>query len=220
MPTPSPIIAATVEVKSAVGSSAETTGMRLSDNPIPISALMIGRPIATTDPKAINKITTAAARPTPSVAGTALHEGITAQRDLQTGRAMGRSDSLDSCRSVLDARRTGPRERDCGKRDPARADLFGMVDGTVDVIDARRARISLTTAAVDARSLVLNTTAELNPVADGMCGRGEVVGTLRVGAVETIGDVGFRRDHAAQGDDADERGKPDDECAVTMVCGS
>ncbi len=70
MPTPSPIIAATVEVKSAVGKTVETSGIMLSDKPMPISALTIGSPIATTEPKAINKMTTAAARPIPSVAGT------------------------------------------------------------------------------------------------------------------------------------------------------
>ncbi len=63
-------MAATVEVKSAVGSTAETSGIALSDRPMPISALTIGKPMATTDPKAISKMTTAAARPMPSVAGT------------------------------------------------------------------------------------------------------------------------------------------------------
>jgi hypothetical protein len=57
-------------VKSAVGNNADTTGIALNDKPMPISALTIGRPMATTEPNAISKMTTAAANPIPSVAGT------------------------------------------------------------------------------------------------------------------------------------------------------
>ena len=49
--------------------------------------------------------------------------------------------------------------------------------------------------------------------------RSEVVGALRIGAVEAVVDVGAGGDHAAEHDDADECGEPDDDGAVAVVDG-
>lgn len=48
---------------------------------------------------------------------------------------------------------------------------------------------------------------------------GEVVGALRIGAVEAIVDVGARCDHSTDDDDADERGDPDGNSAIAVTHG-
>ncbi len=64
MPTPSPIIAAKTTVKSGEGTTCPTSFIRAMPPRIASSAVTIGRPIATSDPKAMNKITAAARTPT------------------------------------------------------------------------------------------------------------------------------------------------------------
>ena len=70
MPTPMPIIMATCVVKSGVGTTAAHSARLAMDATTPASAVTIGNPMATTEPKATKRITTAASSPTPSLAGT------------------------------------------------------------------------------------------------------------------------------------------------------
>ena len=69
MPTPRPIIVATWGVNSGVFMNRARTEMRLTPIPMPSRAVTIGRPMATTDPKATRSTTTAASRPRPSLDG-------------------------------------------------------------------------------------------------------------------------------------------------------
>ena len=70
MPTPMPIIIATCVVKSGVGTTADHRPRAAMDATTPTSAVTMGRPMATTDPKATSRITAAARSPTTSLAGT------------------------------------------------------------------------------------------------------------------------------------------------------
>ena len=220
MPTPSPIIAATVEVKSAVGRTAETSGIALSDRPMPISALTIGNPIATTDPKAISRITTAAARPMPSVAGTSpLTKGSPPRAICSVGGLVRGCDLLDCRRRVLDRWWAGPHERHRGERDASRADLFGMVERAVDVVDARQRTDLVDDGRRRGEVVGLEHDSGAEAGHRRHVGGGKVVGALRIGAVETVVDVGAGGDHAAEDDDADECGDPDDDGAVAVVDG-
>ncbi len=63
MPTPSPIIAASCGANSAVSKTWVPSVTRLSPTPSANSAVMIGSPIATTEPKVSSRMTTAASRP-------------------------------------------------------------------------------------------------------------------------------------------------------------
>ena len=69
MPTPMPTIDATWGVKPGVMNTCDHS--TTPDRPMlmPNSAVTIGRPIATTDPNASSRITTAAARPNTSLDG-------------------------------------------------------------------------------------------------------------------------------------------------------
>ncbi len=170
MPTPSPIIAATVVVKSAVGSTAEISGMTLSDNPMPINALTIGSPMATTDPKAINKMTTAATRPMPSVAGTApLTNGSPPSAICSS--AVWCAAAIRSIAAAVSSIVGGPvLENDTAANEiPPGPTCSGWSRGPSTWSMRGNALISSTTAAVEARSSVLNTTVVLTPVTDGMC---------------------------------------------------
>ena len=69
MPTPMPIIVATCVVKSGVGTTAAHRPSAAMDAATPTSALTIGRPMATTEPKATSRITAAARSPNTSLAG-------------------------------------------------------------------------------------------------------------------------------------------------------
>ena len=66
MPTPRPIIVAIWGVNSGVFMNRATTEMRLTPMPMPRRAVTMGRPMATTEPKATSSTTTAASRPRPS----------------------------------------------------------------------------------------------------------------------------------------------------------
>ncbi len=63
MPTPRPIIAAKALVKEGKSTKAARTVIKESPVPRAISAVTIGRPIATTEPKAIKRMIIAARRP-------------------------------------------------------------------------------------------------------------------------------------------------------------
>lgn len=64
MPTPSPIIAPKIKVKSGAGTTCPTSFISARPPRIARRAVTIGKPIATSDPKAMNKITAAARMPT------------------------------------------------------------------------------------------------------------------------------------------------------------
>ena len=72
MPTPSPIIVASVGAAVPMSVVAATSVMTDRPTPRPKSAVPIGRLIATTDPNASSRMITATARPiaSPSVAAT------------------------------------------------------------------------------------------------------------------------------------------------------
>ena len=63
MPTPSPIIAASTGAKLAVSKTWVPRVTRLIPTPSANSAVTIGNPIATTEPKVIRRTTIAASRP-------------------------------------------------------------------------------------------------------------------------------------------------------------
>ena len=65
-----PIIIATCVVKSGVGTTAAHSPSAAMDAATPPSAVTMGRPMATTEPNAMSRITAAASRPTTSLAGT------------------------------------------------------------------------------------------------------------------------------------------------------
>ena len=67
MPTPSPIISASCEEKSGMPSTRLSNLIRPRPVPRPNSALTIGSPIASIDPKLISSTTTAAPIPTSAV---------------------------------------------------------------------------------------------------------------------------------------------------------
>ena len=67
MPTPMPIIAATAVVNSGTSSTRVTRPMSAAPQPTPKSAVMIGSPIASSEPKAMSRMMIAAAMPTNSL---------------------------------------------------------------------------------------------------------------------------------------------------------
>jgi len=69
MPTPIPIIAVTCGAKEGTSVNRASSVTIASPMPMPNSAVMIGSPIARTDPNAINKMSTAARMPIASLAG-------------------------------------------------------------------------------------------------------------------------------------------------------
>ena len=66
MPTPNPIMAATMLVKLGTSTTLASTSMMARPMPMPMIAVRIGRPMASTDPKAISRMTMAARVPAPS----------------------------------------------------------------------------------------------------------------------------------------------------------
>ena len=147
----------------------------------------------------------------------AVDERFTAQRDLEVRRLVCCRDLFDGRRRVLHRWWAIAHERHGNERDAARADLFGMVDRAVDVIDARQR----TNLVDDSRRRVDVVRLEHDcggETTDRWHVRGcKVVGALRVRSVETIVDVDARGDHAAKDDDADQCGEPDDDRAVAVV---
>ena len=69
MPTPMPIIAVTCGANEGTSSTRASRLTNASPSPIPNNAVMIGRPIASSDPNAISRMTTAARMPMSSLAG-------------------------------------------------------------------------------------------------------------------------------------------------------
>ncbi len=65
MPTPRPIISAKSEEKSTMSTSRLASPISPSPVPSPNSAVRIGSPIASSEPKLSSNTTTAAMRPTP-----------------------------------------------------------------------------------------------------------------------------------------------------------
>src|SRR5581483_6081544 len=102
MPTPRPIIVATSGVNSGVDMNRAITPMRLTAIPMPSSAVAIGSPMATTDPKATSSTTMAASRPRPSLEGMVCgsNQGL-AKATSSPWPASGLARSLRSATAVL-----------------------------------------------------------------------------------------------------------------------
>ena len=88
MPTPRPIIAASCGANSAVSKTWVPSVTRLRPTPSANSAVRIGRPIATTEPKVSSRMTTAASRPiakeeSPSSSARDFLDRLAAELDLQ-----------------------------------------------------------------------------------------------------------------------------------------
>src|SRR3954447_24002731 len=218
MPTPRPIIAATVDVKSAVGRTAEISGMVLSDSPMPISAVTIGNPMATIDPNAISRMTAAAARPIPSVAGTSpFRKGSPPSAICRSGDWWETRYLLDRGCRFLDRWWPVPHEGDSREGDPSGPDLLWVIDGAVDVVDTRQRPNFVDDGARGDQVGRL----EVDGAADSGDRRHvrcrQVVGALRIRAIEAVVDVGTGVHHPTDDDHADEGGEPDDERAVTVV---
>ena len=67
MPTPIPIIAAAWVAKLGIVNRLAVSSTRAIPHPMPNSATRIGRPIASSEPKAMSRMTMAASRPTLSL---------------------------------------------------------------------------------------------------------------------------------------------------------
>ena len=84
MPTPMPIIAVTCGANDGTSSTRARSVTTASPIPMPNSAVMIGRPIASSEPNAISRMKTAASMPIASLAGCVWSVNIVpAELDLQ-----------------------------------------------------------------------------------------------------------------------------------------
>ena len=99
MPTPIPIIDASWVVKSGVAIVWLSSSTRPRPMPIPNSAVMIGKPIASTDPKTTSRMTIAARMPISSAAPS---EGASGTLATQCGAHVRRRVGVDRVLDLVD----------------------------------------------------------------------------------------------------------------------